>query len=200
MTEFLEENKISVSLHKPSLNEKMFFLLSGIITSVPLTLFVSNFTDSLCITLPLFYAQVCSTVIFTPFIEEFAKAFPLFYRHCETTRSLFSLGFIVGIGFGFTEFLLYVFVLNQPIVVRLPAILFHAASTSITSYGIGTNRTRIFYLISVGLHFAINFAAIFISIWIFIGPIALAATYFLSWYLYNQTSETFTEKSRQKSR
>jgi hypothetical protein len=190
-----EENKISVSVHRPSLQEKLFFLLSGIITSVPLTLFVGTFTDSLCITLPIFYAQVCSIAIFTPFVEEFAKAFPLFYRHGETTKSIFSLGFIVGLGFGFTEFFLYVFALDQPILFRLPGIFFHAASTSITAYGIGTNRPWVFYLIAVGLHFIINFAALVSSIWIMIGPAAIAATYYLSWYLYKRTSETFPEKS-----
>jgi RsiW-degrading membrane proteinase PrsW (M82 family) len=189
-----EDNTITVSVHKPDLTEKLFFLLSGIITSVPLTLFVGSFTDSLCITLPMFYAQICSTVIFTPFIEEFAKAFPLFYRHCETTRSLFLLGFIVGIGFGFTEFFLYVFVLNQPILVRLPGIFFHAASTSITAYGIGKHRTWLFYLIAVTLHFIINFAATFSSLWLMIGPAVLALTYYLSWYLYRRTSEKFIKK------
>jgi RsiW-degrading membrane proteinase PrsW (M82 family) len=118
------ENKIPISVHKPGTKEKLFFFLSGIITSVPLTLFVSTFTDSLCVSLPIFYAQLCSVAIFTPFVEEFAKVFPLFYRHGETTRSIFSLGFIVGLGFGLTEFVLYVFMLNQPISVRLPGIIF----------------------------------------------------------------------------
>jgi RsiW-degrading membrane proteinase PrsW (M82 family) len=190
-----EETKISVSVHRPDLQEMLFFLLSGIITSVPLTLFAGTFTDSLCISLPMIYAQVCSVAIFTPFVEEFAKAFPLFYRHGETQRSLFVLGFIVGLGFGFTEFLLYVFALEQSILLRLPGIFFHAASTSIIAYGIGTNRPWIFYLISVGLHFAINFAAIFSSLWIIVGPTAIAVTYYLSWRLYKQTSETFPEKN-----
>ena len=190
-----EEKELSVSVHRPGLQEKLFFLLSGIITSVPLTLFAGTFTDSLCISLPLFYAQFCSIAIFTPFVEEFAKAFPLFYRHGETKRSLFVLAFMVGLGFGFTEFLLYVFALDQSVLVRLPGIFFHAASTSITAYGIGTNRPWLFYLIAVGLHFAINFAAIFSSIWIIVGPTAIATTYYLSWYLYRQTSETFPEKT-----
>jgi RsiW-degrading membrane proteinase PrsW (M82 family) len=192
MVEFSEENKVSV--HRPGINEKLFFLLSGIITSVPLTLFVSGFTDSLCVAMPLFFAQVCAIVIFAPLVEEFAKAFPLFYRHGETTRSLFWLGFIVGIGFGFTEFLLYVFVYNQSILTRLPGILFHACSTSITAYGIGIHRPWLFYLLAVGLHFLNNFASIFSSIWIFVGPATLAATYYLSSHLYRRTSETFTEE------
>ena len=185
-----QENVVSVSVHRPSLEEKLFFLLSGILTSVPLTLFVGSFTDSLCVVLPIFYAQVCSVAFFTPFVEEFSKAFPLFYRHCETTRSLFTLGFIVGLGFGLTEFLLYVFVLDQSIFVRLPAIFFHAATTSITAYGIGTKRPWL-YFVAVGLHFTINFAALFsFSVWILVGPITLSVTYLLSWYLYKRTSET----------
>ena len=190
-----EKSTIFVSVHRPDLQEKLFFLLSGIITSVPLTLFAGTFTDSLCVALPIFYAQLCSVAIFTPFVEEFAKAFPLFYRHGETTKSIFSLGFLVGLGFGFTEFLLYVFVLNQSIFVRLPGIFFHAASTSITAYGIGTNRPWVFYLIAVALHFAINFAALVSSVWIMIGPAAISVTYYLSWILYKRTSETFPAKN-----
>ena len=187
-----QKNSVTVVVHKPDLQEKLFFLLSGIITSIPLTLFVGTFTDSICIPLPMFYAEICSVAVFTPFVEEFAKAFPLFYRHGETTRSLFILGFIVGLGFGFAEFILYVFVLDQSVIVRLPAIFFHAATTSITAYGIGTNRPWLFYLIAVGLHFAINFSALLQSFWIIVGPVSISTTYLLSWYLYNRTTENLS--------
>ena len=187
-----QEKAVTIVVHRPDIQEKLFFLLSGIITSVPFTLFVGSFTDSICITLPMFYAQICSVAVFTPFIEEFAKAFPLFYRHGETTRSIFVLGFIVGLGFGFTEFLLYVFVLGQSIFVRLPAIFFHAATTSITAYGIGTNRIWFFYLIAVGLHFVINISALLESFWIIVGPVALSVAYLLAWYLYNRTTENLS--------
>ena len=187
-----QKNSVTVVVHKPDLQEKLFFLLSGIITSIPLTLFVGTFTDSICISLPMFYAEICSVAVFTPFVEEFAKAFPLFYRHGETTRSLFILGFIVGLGFGFAEFILYVFVLDQSVIVRLPAIFFHAATTSITAYGIGTNRPWLFYLIAVGLHFAINFSALLQSFWIIVGPVSISTTYLLSWYLYNRTTENLS--------
>ena len=175
-------------LHKPSAKEKLFFFISGIVTSVPLTLFVNIFTDSLCIALPLLFAQICSIAIFTPFVEEFAKAYPLFYRHGESTRSIFLLGFLVGLGFGFAEFLLYVFVYEQSIFIRMPGVFFHAASTSIVGYGISSGRSWLFYLISVGLHFAINFAALFPFLWI-ITPIALFVTYYLSWYFNRQTKQ-----------
>ena len=187
-----QKNSVTVVVHKPDLQEKLFFLLSGFITSIPLTLFVGTFTDSICISLPMFYAEICSVAVFTPFVEEFAKAFPLFYRHGETTRSLFILGFIVGLGFGFAEFILYVFVLDQSVIVRLPAIFFHAATTSITAYGIGTNRPWLFYLIAVGLHFAINFSALLQSFWIIVGPVSISTTYLLSWYLYNRTTENLS--------
>ena len=191
-----DDNELSVSVHRPSLQEKLFFLLSGAITSVPLTLFVGTFTDSLCVTLPLIYATICSVAIFTPFVEEFAKVYPLFYRHGETERSLFSLGFLVGLGFGFTEFLLYVVVLRSSLLVRLPGIFFHATSTSITAYGIAKRKTWIFYLVAVGLHFANNFAAIFDPFWFVVGPVAIVVTYLCSWYLYHQTSEKFIEDNQ----
>ncbi len=187
------DNGISVSGHRLSLEEKLFFLISGIITSVPLTLFVGTFTDSLCIVLPMGYATICSVAIFTPFVEEFAKAYPLFYRHGETERSLFSLGFLVGLGFGITEFVLYVTVLQGSILIRLPGIFFHATSTSITAYGIATRRAWIFYLLAVALHFANNIAAIFGSFWIVVGPLAIVITYLCSWYLYRQTSDRFID-------
>lgn len=179
----------SFSIHNPSLEEKMFFFISGIVTSVPLTLFVNLFTDSLCVTLPFFYAQICSIAIFTPFVEEFAKAYPLFYRHGESVRSLFSLGFLVGLGFGFAEFILYIFVYNQPWFVRLPGLFFHASSTSIVAYGIRTGRPLLFYLIVVGLHFAINFTALIPSLWILMA-LGFFVAYYLSWYLNKQTTKT----------
>ena len=178
----------SISIHKPSVQEKLFFFISGIVTSVPLTFFVNIFTDSLCVTLPFLYAQICSIVIFTPFIEEFAKAYPLFYRHGESERSLFVLGFLVGFGFGLAEFLLYVFVYNQLWFVRIPGIFFHAASTSIVAYGIRTNRSWQFFLVAVGLHFAINFAALFTFFW-WITSVALFIVFYVSWYLNKITIE-----------
>ena len=180
MIESIEESLNYI--HKPSFQEKLFFFLSGIITSVPITLFVNMFTDSLCVVLPIFYAQICSIAIFTPFIEEFAKAYPLFYRHGESVRSIFSLGFLVGLGFGFAEFILYVFIYNSPWFVRLPGLFFHATSTSIVAYGIKTGKAWLFYLIVVGLHFAINFAALIPSLWILMA-FGFFVAYYLSWYL-----------------
>lgn len=198
-----QDNKTTIWLHKPDLREKIFFFTSGIITSVPLTLFVGTFADSLCVALPVFYATLCSTAIFAPFIEEFAKAYPLFYRHGETEKSIFTLGFLVGLGFGFSEFFLYVLVLGAPLIVRLPGIFFHAASTSITAYGIAKKRSVLFYLIAVILHFTNNFFALFgfyssnnflAQLGARIGILAaLATTLFLSSQLYYKTSEKIVD-------
>lgn len=154
------QDDLIIRPHKPDLKEKLFFLLSGIIVSIPITLLFGTFTRNFLGVLPSFFASLISIIIFTPFIEEFAKAYPLFYRHGETERSIFILGFLVGLGFGITEFILYVFLLDIPVVVRLPGILFHAASTSIVAYGIAKKQPVRFYLIAVSLHLLNNFSAV----------------------------------------
>lgn len=193
-----QESRILIPIHRPAFKEKLFFFISGIVTSIPLTLFFNQLADSLIGSLSYEFALLFSIVIFTPFIEEFAKAFPLLYRHGETERSIFILGFLVGLGFGIFEFLTYVFVLGVPFYFRLPAVAFHAATTSITAYGIATKQPLVFYLISVALHFSNNFLAFarflidpaaLIGPWS-IGAYAVAvATYLLSWHLYNKTRE-----------
>jgi RsiW-degrading membrane proteinase PrsW (M82 family) len=188
-----EEGRRVIPIHRPSLGEKLFFFFSGIIVSIPITLFFDLFSDQLCVTLPLFYFELCSTVFFTPFIEEFAKAYPLFYRHGETQRSILTLGFLVGLGFGLAEFLLYIVLVDAPIYLRLPAVLFHASSTTITVYGIATNRAPRFYLLAVALHLLNNFFAVLGPIW-FVGGVAdLLIAYYLAWTLYKRTTEKFYE-------
>jgi RsiW-degrading membrane proteinase PrsW (M82 family) len=194
----LRAGEVRVPLHKPSLGERLFFLLSGMVSSVPLTLFVSQFVDSLLGSLSLFYAVLLSALIVAPFVEEFAKAFPLLYRHGETERSIFTLGLLVGLGFGLVEFVLYVFVLGVPPVYRIDGVVFHAASTSITAYGIAKGRAAAFYLVAVVLHFSNNFFAFVFSLadtTVQFGPWSLgtyavmAATLYLSLRLYRRTSE-----------
>ena len=134
-----------------------------------------------------------SAVVLAPFVEEFAKAYPLFYRHGETQRSIFTLGFLVGLGFGITEFVIYVLFLQAFILTRLFAVFFHACSTSITVYGIAAKRSLPFYFLAVFLHLANNFLAVLApNLW-FLGPPLVFLTYFISWALYNKTTEKFTE-------
>jgi hypothetical protein len=76
-----------------------------------------------------------------------------------------------------------------PVIDRLPGILFHAASTSITSYGIATGRPIVYYLIAVALHFMTNFFALYNSVFFIVTPMGLAVTYYLSYYIYRKTTE-----------
>ena len=183
-----QEDKVVIEPHRPDLEEKLFFLLSGIIVSIPISLLFETVPNSFLKTIPPLIATVLSVVILAPFIEEFAKAYPLFYRHGETERSLFILGFLVGLGFGITEFVLYVFVLGIPVYLRLPGIFFHAASASIIAYGIATRRPLTFYLIAVGLHLLNNFSAVFESGGIGV-LVANITAYYLSWHFYRKTTE-----------
>lgn len=185
------EQKTVIHVHKPDIKEKIFFFLSGLLVSVPFTLFLSDFTDSLCNVLPMFFGQVCSIVIFAPFIEEFAKVFPLFYRHGETERSIMTLAILIGLGFGVTEFALYVFTLNASPIARIPGLIFHASSAGITGYGIAKKNPIPFYLIAVSLHLGNNlFALLGADLSILPGLVVLIAAYLLAWRLYSRTSET----------
>jgi len=187
-----QDSKV-ITLHRPGFKEKSFFFLSGIIISVPFTLLFEVLSDSLVIAFPSFFARLLAIAIFAPLIEEFGKAYPLFYRHGETERSLFVLGFLVGLGFGISEFLVYIFAYGVSIPFRLPAVFFHAASTSIIAYGIATKRSLLFYLIAVALHFSNNFSALFGPFWFIGGVAATAITYFLSWLLHRKASERMVE-------
>ena len=187
------EQKAVISVHKPDVKEKIFFFISGLLVSVPFTLFFSGFTDTLCVALSLFFAEVCSVVIFAPFIEEFAKVIPLFYRHGETERSVVNLAVLTGLGFGITELILYVFALGAPLISRVPGVIFHASSTCITAYGIAKKKPVQFYLIAVAAHLANNLLALLsgeVTFLYILGVAVLVAAYLLAWRLYRRTSET----------
>jgi RsiW-degrading membrane proteinase PrsW (M82 family) len=184
------EQKAVISVHKPGIKEKIFFFISGMLVSVPFTLFFSGFTDTLCVALPFFFAEICSVVILAPFIEEFAKVFPLFYRHGETERSIMTLAILIGLGFGVTEFALYVFTLDAFFISRIPAVIFHASSAGITGYGIAKKKPIPFYLIAVSLHLGNNLSALLgTSLSIIPGLAIVITAYLLAWRLYNRTSE-----------
>lgn len=134
--------------------------------------------------------SVLSIGFLAPFVEELGKAYPLFYRHGETKKSVVTLGFLVGLGFGITEFLEYALIVGVPIVFRLPGIFFHAASTSIVAYGIANKKSTAFYLVAVALHFSYNAATLF-DTFQFLVPVVFFLTLFLFWYLCQKTTETF---------
>lgn len=189
-------NEKTVKIHKPDTNEMLFFFLAGIILGFPSALVFETLTTDVCIGLPAL-AGICSVllvVILGPLIEEFAKIFPLFYRHCETERSLVKLGFLIGLGFGIAEFFEYVFIVGVPFYIRIPQVFLHASLTSIVAYGVAKKRTGSFYLIAVGLHMLVNFLTYTSPPILLVGSILTYATaYWLAWSLYNKTAERFAE-------
>ena len=168
----MNKDKVTIHLHKPDASEMVFFFLCGVVISIPLTLFIYQYTDALLAGLTPSTIALISQVFFAPFIEEFSKAYPLFYRHGETQRSIFNLAILVGLGFGVVEILTYIFLLGTPLIYRLPGLFFHPASTSITAYGIAVKRPLPYYLIAVFFHFANNYFALS-------GPFPLLASFFV---------------------
>ncbi|MCW3995310.1 MAG: PrsW family intramembrane metalloprotease [Candidatus Bathyarchaeota archaeon] len=171
-----------IPLHKPSLRELTFFFASGILVSVPFTLFLGQLYP--------FVPNALAVVVFAPFIEELAKVFPLFYRHGETERSIVTLGILIGLGFGISEFVLYVFVGGVPFFARIPGIVFHASSAGIVAFGIAKKNPLPFYLTAVFLHMVNNYFAVSGEIFgVFVALLVLLIAYYLAWKYYHQASK-----------
>ncbi len=171
-----------IPLHKPSRKELSFFFISGILVSVPMALFFSNAYP--------YVPVLVSTALFAPFVEELVKIFPLFYRHGETERSIVTLGVLIGLGFGISEFFLYVVFLGVPPIARVPGVIFHASSASITAYGIAKKNPLPYYLISVALHAANNFFALTsINAGVFVELLVVIVAYLLAWRFYHKASK-----------
>lgn len=176
--------------HRPKFGEKLFFFLSGAIISTPFPILVNSLASYFLIfKLPTFAGLVISLSIVGPLLEEFAKAYPLFYRHGETEKSLVGLGFLAGLGFGIAEFLFYVFFLKTPVFIRIPPLFFHAANTSLVAYGISQNKPGRFYLLAVFLHFLNNFTALLGGFWFIFGIVATLTSYALAWLFYKKAKE-----------
>jgi RsiW-degrading membrane proteinase PrsW (M82 family) len=185
----MEESKVEIKLHKPDASEMLFFFLCGVVISIPLTLFIYQYTDALLVGLSPSIIALISQVFIAPFIEEFSKAYPLFYRHGETQRSIFNLAILVGLGFGIVEMLTYVSVLGTPLVYRLPGLFFHPASTSITAYGIATKRPLPYYLMAVFFHFSNNYFALTSPDPLLGSVFVVSLTLLASWQLHSRTKE-----------
>ncbi|MGD0028782.1 MAG: PrsW family glutamic-type intramembrane protease [Candidatus Bathyarchaeia archaeon] len=185
----VRQASVTIPIHRPKIQEKLFFLLSGVIVSIPLTSFIYAFPDLVLSLIPKTLAATLVTVLLAPLIEEFSKAYPLFYRHAETERSIFTLGFLVGMGFGIVEMVEYVVFQQVPILLRLPGVFFHASTTSIVAFGIAKKRPGSFYLTAVALHLSNNLLATFWPLYLLGGPAIIGLTYFLCWFLYQKTKE-----------
>lgn len=173
-----------------SLRKTSFYFLSGVIVSIPFTFYAKTIMNRLSVMIPAFAARIFSTAIFTPFLEELAKAYPLMYRQGETERSIFLQGAIVGLGFGVAEALIYVFMLGAPMAIRLPGVLFHTLTAPITAYGIAKKRPLPPYLLAVTLHILNNLSAIHGLLWLIAGYPILLTTFSIAWYLNGKTSPT----------
>jgi RsiW-degrading membrane proteinase PrsW (M82 family) len=113
-------------------------LLSGIMVGVPVALFFESVSH-------LHFAGLGVATIVAPLVEEFAKADPLFFRYERSGKSLMRFGLLSGFGFGIAEFFVYISG-GAPFIIRLPAIAFHAAGTSIVGYGVSKCKTFRYYL------------------------------------------------------
>ena len=188
----MNKDSVTIKLHRPGIRELLFFFVSGAIVSVPLTLFVEQSANPFLTGLSTIDVTFLTVAVFAPFVEEFSKAFPLFYRHGETERSIFNLALFVGLGFGVVEFFTYVLVLGpQVIPSRIPGLFFHPASTSITAYGIANKKPLPYYLLAASLHFANNFFAVLTPPTVPTSIVILAVTLFISWRLHDRTQEKF---------
>jgi RsiW-degrading membrane proteinase PrsW (M82 family) len=164
-----------IPIHKPSKKEYIFFFATGIVISIPFAAFFEAFFPSTAL------SALLLIVVGAPFIEELAKVFPLFYRHGETERSIVTLGLLIGLGFGVAEFAEYVYLGTSPIA-RVPGIVFHASSATITAYGVAKKKPIPYYLIAVFLHLANNFFAVTADFFsYFIGVLVLLTTFLLAW-------------------
>ncbi|MFB3889212.1 MAG: PrsW family glutamic-type intramembrane protease [Candidatus Bathyarchaeia archaeon] len=190
----MTSDRATLRLHRPDVNELLFFLLSGAIMSVPLTLFVDQLASLLITGLSAFYAALVSVAFLAPVIEEFSKVYPLFYRHGETQRSIMRLAVCVGLGFGIVEFFLYVFGLGANPLERLVGLLFHPASTTISAYGIAVKKPLPYYLVAAGLHFANNFLAVVAPYATLSSLVVVLATVLISQQLYRTTKERFIDE------
>jgi RsiW-degrading membrane proteinase PrsW (M82 family) len=167
--------------------ERLFFFLSGIVVGVPVALLFE-------VTSHLWFTTLGVATIVAPVVEEFAKANPLFYRYERTAKSLMLFGFLAGLGFGLAEFFVYV-LRGVPFLLRLPAIGFHAAGTSIVGYGVSKRSTLRYYFLAVGLHFLNNLFASLGLLWLIGGLGATFASYYLAWKFHGLASRIPADSS-----
>jgi RsiW-degrading membrane proteinase PrsW (M82 family) len=166
-----------MSSHEP-LSERVFFFLSGVVVGVPVAIFFESISA-------MWFTSLGVATIVAPFVEEFAKADPLFFRSEKSGKSLMLLGLLSGLGFGTAEFFVYV-ASGVPFILRLPAIAFHAAGTSIVGYGVFRRSPVRYYLLPVSLHFLNNLFASLGVLWLVGGLGATLASYYLAWRFWKQ--------------
>jgi len=177
-----------IPIHRPDKRELAFFLITGIVVSFPFAFFYETFS--------LLFVFV-SLVILAPFIEELAKVFPLFYRHGETERTYVTLAALIGLGFGISEFVEYVFLFHVFFLYRIPGLVFHPSTAAITGFGLAKKKAGPYYALAVTLHALNN---LFAYILLYVNPVFAQAIYFADllvlivaylsgWRCYRQSSQ-----------
>lgn len=170
-----------------NMNNYLSFFIQGLIGSAILTLIFESLARSFLV--DFFRTEVAGfilLVIVAPIVEEYFKIYPLLRRKNENKASIIIYGFFIGLGFGLSEFFIYVFVANVPFLIRLPGLFFHAASASIAANGIVRGDLMKYYLIAVFLHAMVNFFAELGEVWILGGLGSVIITYILAYYYYKQ--------------
>jgi RsiW-degrading membrane proteinase PrsW (M82 family) len=165
--------------NKP-ISEYIFFYFSGMIVGVPVAVFFESIFH-------LWFSTLGVATLIAPLVEEFAKAQSLFYRYEKSSRHLMQIGFLSGLGFGLAEFFFYIY-RGVPFLIRLPAIGFHAAGTSIIGYGVSNQNTLKYYLLAVTLHFLNNLYAA-LGFWLPGGLTATITAYLIALILYLKHSK-----------
>jgi len=177
------ERQCVIPIHRPSQKELIFFFACGILLSFPFALVFEQFGS--------FLPYALTVIVAAPFIEELAKVFPIFYRHGETERSLVTIGTLIGLGFGVSELVIYVVLGGVPVIYRIPGVIFHASSASITAYGIAKKNPLPYYVLAVTLHLTNNFFAYAAPATFGVFPelLVLVAAYLLAWHFYHKASD-----------
>ncbi|MCB2173173.1 PrsW family intramembrane metalloprotease, partial [archaeon] len=90
-----------IERHEPDTSEKIHFLIAGLVTSIPISLFLETMAkDYLRNILPAGVVSFIVITIMAPIIEEYSKIYPMFHRHAETEKNIMLLAFLTGLGFG----------------------------------------------------------------------------------------------------
>jgi hypothetical protein len=74
----MKKEEVVIQLHKPNTKEMLFFLTSGMIMSVPLTLFIYQYADALLIGLDPFTVALISSAFFCALHRGILKSLPPF--------------------------------------------------------------------------------------------------------------------------
>ncbi len=183
-----------IHIHRPSQLEITSFFVQGLIMSIPMAIYFEEyFNGHLAQIAPWLPVPEVMALLLAPFIEEFAKVFPLFERHGETAKTIVFLGFITGLGFGFAEFFIYVFQYGEPVGARILQIFDHASYALISSYGLVVRRFLPFFFLAVGFHASFNLLVEQGNFLVVAAVASAGVAILLAWSLFNRAQENLVD-------